>query len=283
METVFTIFSCPKPFHGHSNVIQRNAIRSWMLLRPTPQIILVGDDEGTAKICEEFGIQHIPNVQRNEFGTPLLSSIFSQSEKAAENQLMCYINADIILTAEFSAAAQKIIEKMSKCLIVGQRWDVDVNELLDFSDGWEHNLKFAAFHQGRLHGHTGIDFFIFNKGLFSEVLPFALGRTMWDNWLIYKIRSQKIPVVDVTEVTTVIHQNHNYSHLKDGNLWKGREAKQNLALVGGYGYAFTLVNASHKLTRTGLKRNLSLRRFYYQINRFVRRSLRNSKKDEVKS
>jgi hypothetical protein len=271
---MFTIFTCPKPFRGHSNIIQRNAIRSWTLLRPKPQIILVGNDEGTVDICEEFGICHIPQVQRNEFETPVLNSIFSQAEKAAKHQLMCYINADIILTAEFSAAAQKITGKISRCLIVGQRWDVDVSEPVDFSDGWEQNLKAAVKKNGRLHGHTGIDFFIFNKGLFGEVLPFALGRTMWDNWLIYKIRSQKIPVVDVTDATTVIHQNHNYSHLKDGNLWKGREAKQNLALAGGYGYAFSILNASHKLTPTGLKRNLSLSRLYYETNRLVRRSLK---------
>ncbi len=50
---MLTIFSCHKAFHGHFNTIQRNAIKSWTLLRPKPEIFLIGDDEGTAEVCRE--------------------------------------------------------------------------------------------------------------------------------------------------------------------------------------------------------------------------------------
>ena len=42
---MLTIFSCPKPFRGHFGMIQRNAIRSWTLLKPTPDVILIGDEK----------------------------------------------------------------------------------------------------------------------------------------------------------------------------------------------------------------------------------------------
>jgi hypothetical protein len=33
---MLTVFSTPKPFVGHSDIIRRNALKSWTLLRPGP-------------------------------------------------------------------------------------------------------------------------------------------------------------------------------------------------------------------------------------------------------
>lgn len=52
---MITIFSTPKPFRGHFEIIQRNAIQSWLRLRPGCEIILLGNDEGTA----EFNLRHV--------------------------------------------------------------------------------------------------------------------------------------------------------------------------------------------------------------------------------
>src|SRR6266853_4649960 len=49
-EPVLTIFASAKPFHGHTGVIQRNAIASWTRLRPRPEIILFGNEPGVAEI-----------------------------------------------------------------------------------------------------------------------------------------------------------------------------------------------------------------------------------------
>src|SRR5215470_320731 len=61
---MLTIFATPKPFRDHIAVIQRNAIRSWTLLRPACEIILMGNDEGTADIAAEFGVRYVPEVAR---------------------------------------------------------------------------------------------------------------------------------------------------------------------------------------------------------------------------
>ncbi len=50
----------PKAFQGHIGVIQRNAIASWARLQlprqPRPEIILFGNDTGTAKVACELGV-----------------------------------------------------------------------------------------------------------------------------------------------------------------------------------------------------------------------------------
>ena len=120
---MLTLFACPKPFKDpHIRTIQRNAIRSWLELRPRPEIILLGDEAGTA----EFSSHH---VARSEFGTPLVSDLFHQAELAATQPLLAYVNADIILMQDFVDAAAAL--PAHPFLMVGRRWDLDVTEPLE--------------------------------------------------------------------------------------------------------------------------------------------------------
>ena len=64
---MLTIFSTPKPFLGHIEVIQRNAIESWKRLEANVEIILIGDDPGTAEVCRELGLpMHGAETQSGE-------------------------------------------------------------------------------------------------------------------------------------------------------------------------------------------------------------------------
>jgi hypothetical protein len=231
---MLTIFSCPKPFtNSHINIIQRNAIKSWTLLKPKPEIILLGNDEGVSEICREFNLIHIPEIERNEYGTPLLNSIFSEAEKAASHQVMCYINADIILMSDFMKAIEAVINQMKPpFLLIGRRWDLEITELLSFES--EDDLCCLLREKGKLYLPTGLDYFVFTKGLFGEIPPFAIGRLAFDNWLIWRAKSKGVPVVDLTPQNPVIHQAHDYSHIK--NLDKSRfinsEIERNRKLLG---------------------------------------------------
>ena len=64
---MLTLFTIPKAFQGHTGIIQRNAIKSWTLLDPGCQVILVGDDDGTDKAAEELNVRHISDVKRIYF------------------------------------------------------------------------------------------------------------------------------------------------------------------------------------------------------------------------
>lgn len=55
---MFTIFSVPKPFVPPLDVIQRNAIRSWRRGHPDAQLILFGDEEGTAALAADVQAEH---------------------------------------------------------------------------------------------------------------------------------------------------------------------------------------------------------------------------------
>jgi len=263
---VLTIFTIPKAFRGHIGVIQTNAIKSWTRLRPSCEVILFGDDEGTAEIAAELGILHIPNVERNEYGTPLLNSIFSVAQDIASHQLMCYVNADIILMSDFLVAIRQI--QKPSFLLSGRRWNIDLKKPLDFgSPDWEEQLRAHLAEAGKLRRSSGFDYFVFPRSTSYDMPPFAVGRGSWDNWLPYKARTLKIPLIDATEAITVVHQNHDYSHIptRETGAWKGPEAKRNRELSGRIDYGFTFDYVTWILTRKGMKRALSMRHLYFQM------------------
>ncbi|UCG55287.1 MAG: hypothetical protein JSV32_03485 [Dehalococcoidia bacterium] len=263
---MLTIFTIPKAFYGLSEIIQTNAIKSWLFLSPQPEIILLGKDEGTADIASQLGSKHITDIECNQYGTPLVSSMFEIAQNAASYSLMCYINADIILMSDFMSAIRQI--HMPSFLVIGQRWDVELNALVDFNNAdWEADLRSLVEEKGKLHARSGIDYFVFNRGLYREIPSFAVGRTAWDNWLVYQARRLKAPLIDATASITAIHQNHDYSHNKDGHagIWKGPEAELNLELAGGIRYAFTIEHATWKLTRRGVKRALTARNLFFRL------------------
>ncbi len=142
--------------------------------------------------------------------------------------------------------------------MVGRRCDVDVTEPLDFSTpDWRERVRSVARERGKLRPAQWIDYFVFPRGLLNQqVPPFAVGRPGYDNWLLWKVRSMRVPVVDATQVVLAIHQNHDYSHHPGGQtgLWQDVEAKQNYELLGK-GHFATIDNSTHRLTPNGLRPN----------------------------
>ena len=251
---MLAIFSVPKPFKGHIGIIQRNAIRSWRRLRGDVEVILCGDEPGTKEMADEVHATYLPQITRSEYGTPLINSVFEQAERAAHSRLMCYVNADIVLLSDFATAMQRI--GFSRFLMVGQRWDVDVTEPLDFEQhDWERALRSLVAVRGKLHPPMGSDYFVFprNRGV-AALPPFAVGRPAWDNWFIYHARRHGVPVVDATRVATIIHQNHSYDHVpgRRDDTWEGPEADWNRSLLGHSEHIYLLSDASHVLTPTWL-------------------------------
>src|SRR5512144_1455865 len=97
-----TIFTAPKPFTDpHIATIQRNAIQSWCHLGSEVEVVLVGEETGLAENAAQFGLRHLPQVERNELGTPLVSSIFSLARQASNSPLLAYVNADVMLLPDF--------------------------------------------------------------------------------------------------------------------------------------------------------------------------------------
>lgn len=263
------MFSIPKPFCGLAEIIQTNAIHSWTTLSPKCEIILFGNEKGIDDIATKFGITHIPMIKRNEYGTPLISDAFSKAKETAKYKNLAYINSDIILMNDFTKAIEEIKEPLF--LMVGQRWDVEIKENINFNElNWAGKIRSYTKEKGKLHGPSGIDYFVFPRGLEFELPPFTVGRIGWDNWLIYYIRSLRIPIINATKVVTAIHQNHDYSHSPWGkkSRVKGPETQSNLKLIGDLSNMLTLRDADWILTPNGLERPGFLRRILSGLSLF---------------
>jgi tetratricopeptide (TPR) repeat protein len=260
-----SLFTTAKPFEGADRIRQVNALTSWKLLQPTPEIILLGNEEGNQLVAQDLQLRQEREIDRNEYGTPLISGLFQKAQQLASNDILVYLNADIILLSDFLPAIEKVSQKFQKFLMVGQRWDTEVNQLIDFGDRtWETKLRQHVKNTGSLHGPTGIDYFIFTKNLWSDIPPFLVGRAGWDIGMVYRVLAAGYPVIDATSVITVVHQNHDYAHLAGGKTqaWKGIEAQRNHELAGaafpkgmssgGIGY---ISDATWKLTLAGLVPN----------------------------
>ena len=208
---MITLFSTPKPFVGHINVIQRNAISSWRRLHADVEIILVGDDAGTAEVCAEFGIRHIASVKRNRYGTKYLADIYERAQAAARHDVLCHVNCDIILKADFLRAVERVAAERKRFLMAGRRWDVDLSSAIDFSSGdWEARVDRLAVETDRQRPPQWIDYFVFSRGLYDRQIPeFVVGRPGWDNWLLWYPLSIGVPVVDASRVVRAVHQNHD--------------------------------------------------------------------------
>jgi hypothetical protein len=265
---MFSVFALPKPFHDHIATIQRNAIQSWMQLHPTCEIILFGSEEGTSAIAAEFGVRHIPEIARNEYATPLLNDIFEKAYRVASYPTLVYVNADIILLPDFSRAIAQVAQVHHRFLLVGQRWNTDITETLDFLPGWDEKLRAYVQQHGILHDVVAIDYFVFTRDTIGALPPFAIGRAGWDNWMIYRARSQGIVVIDATASVMAVHQNHDYAHLQGGQFaaYEGLEAVQNRQAAGIQAY-FNIHDATYRLTSLGLVPNLNKACLWQRLNR----------------
>lgn len=253
-----TIFAAPKPFQGNIATIQTNAIKSWNELKPKPEIILCGNESGITEICQELKLRHLPKIKCNEYGTPLLNDIFAKVSATATNSLLVYFNSDIILTGDFLPVVQQVAAQHSRFLILGRRWNLDINESLDFEDSkWEEKLSDRLETMGTCSGVGALDYFVFPKPLFSQLPRFAIGRPGWDNWMVGEALKNKIPVINASLVIKPIHQNHDYSHLSGQRIeaFQGQEARENEQLLRQEGLAGNSADANWYLAPITAKNN----------------------------
>jgi hypothetical protein len=288
--SLITLFSAPKPFTDpHIAMIQRNAIKSWTLL-PEVEVLLLGEEAGLAEAARELGVGHIRNVECNESGTPLISSMFELARRNSNSDLLCIINADMILMSDFVKAAMVSSsllkthrqasprrhgdEGLQKFVLLSQRWDLDLTQPLEFTGNWQDELRNTVYSSGSLHRPSGSDFFLFPLSTFHEIPSFTIGRAGWDNWMIYKARKENWSVIDCTPSLMIVHQNHDYSHLPGGKPhYEHPDTNVNIRLAGGEAnIRYTIVDATHQLRNGKLVRPpMTYLRFMRALELMLRR------------
>jgi hypothetical protein len=273
---LITLFSAPKPFTDpHIAMIQRNAIKSWTLLSEV-EILLLGEETGLAEAARELGVRHIPNVQCNAGGTPLISSMFQLAREHSRSELLCIINADMLLMPDFVEVASRLRLRRDKCFVLlSQRWDLDVTQPIEFTEDWPDRLRSTVHRQGSLHRPAGSDYFLFPRACYTDVPDFTIGRAGWDNWMIYKARKKKWHVIDCTPSVMIVHQNHDYSHLPGGKPhYAHPDTNENIRLAGGQAnIRYTVLDATHQLAADGklVRPKRSSARLQRQLELFLRK------------
>lgn len=207
-----TVFTTCKPFRSDDATMQKNAILSWKLLHPKPEIIVFGDDDGAALAATALGVRHEPTLEPKTV-PPRVDVLFKAAERQTSNELLMYINADIIVDPRLSIAAQTASREMGvgiggdPFLMTGLRWDlIDWQGIRIGEPGWWEALQKRVSETAQFHSGTGADYFLFRRGLYPEIPEFYVGQSAWDNWLIMDVVRAGLPVVDATQFVQAVHQ-----------------------------------------------------------------------------
>ena len=270
---MLTFFTTAKAFVGHNGVTQRNALKSWTLLHPSVEVILFGDDEGAAGVAKELGIRHEPCAEKTEAGSIRVDFLFAKAQAIARNDVLCYSNCDIIFLQDFCPAVERVAAAHEQFLMVGRRWDTDIKRARDFaSPDWQSRVRNFALQTGKQRTAEWIDYFVFSRGLFTEVPALAVGRAFWDHWAVWKALELNKPVVDASSAIVAVHQNHDYGHHPQGKhgVWYGEEAGANHKLAGGWKHLRTIADATERLGSHGLEPNTA--RHWAAVKRYLRQA-----------
>jgi hypothetical protein len=273
---MLTFFTTAKPFLGHSGIIQRNALKSWTMLHPDVEVILFGEDEGSAEAARELGIRHEPHTEKNASGSNRMDYMFLRAQEIARHGVLCYSNCDIVLLQDFCDALGRVKAAHSKFLMVGRRWDAEIKEPCHFErSDWGTQLRNYVLREGKRCTPDYIDYFAFSRGVFGPDLPpLVVGRVFWDNWTVWKVLDAGQPVVDASPAVIAVHQNHDYGHVPQGKqeVYYGEEAGRNYELAGGWRHLRTIKDATEILCEDGLKPNPL--RHWAAVKRTVRQAWR---------
>lgn len=218
--------------------MQNNALTSWARLGLN--VLVLGNDPGTAEISRQLGFTHLPSVRCNSQGTPLLSSLFDTAKESSNTDYLAYLNADIILQPDFQQAILNLIRQIKAgqdILLSCRRMNIPLNERLPLSDS-ACNKKLDKLKEtyGSWDASNAVDLFLFNRDLFEAIPDFAIGRMQWDNWLLWQGKERGASIIDATEDITLLHPIHGYAEHTAGwqEITQGREAQHNRELASGH-------------------------------------------------
>ncbi|MHC4647000.1 MAG: glycosyltransferase family 2 protein [Planctomycetota bacterium] len=143
-------------------------------------------------------------------------------------------------------------------MMCGQRHNLDVKREIK---NWK-TLKTKAINRADLLAPTGTDYFVFKRGMLSEMVNgLGAGHLAWDNYIPwYAVTKDKAAFVDTTGAVLAIHQNHpevDFNGHPGAQQNHGLVRQQDRARPGEYCGLF-LKDVSHVLTADGLTPKVSI-------------------------
>jgi hypothetical protein len=271
----FTIFTVPKAFADAATACrQRDAISSWAALAPAPDLLIFGDDDGIKDLRYQLGLRTVPSVAVDSTGIPIVSELFAAAEEVASHRHLCYVNSDIVLFDDFPAACSAAWTWRPDAILIGSRHDVD-NYASGGATAVERWAARVSAIQAGEQTCMGTDYCAYPRGVFSAMPPFAIGRTAFDNWLIWRALDAGRPLVDLSEVVAAVHVRH-----RAAGEWESfmatSEVARNRELATLWQRTFTVADCSHRWTSSGVRsrRAAALRHRFTVMARIVESRLR---------
>lgn len=251
---MLTIFTTPRPFKGHNEVAFRNAIRSWRLLIPTPDIIVLG---GSGTWAKTEGARYLHGYRRNDRDLPYLDDFVAKAQELARYDILCLTSDHLVFFQDLMDTLYVIDEQFpGPFLLVGRRWNVDQYWPIDFDADWQTLLldKMAAI--GEFRGSASKDYMIFRRPLVMDPPPFLIGRPWYDSWFVWAAKRDGVPVIDGSLSITAVHANHSFPHIPGAppgedyghgilRRAKDRDSLYNKKLAGKVGVAHGAGHTKH--------------------------------------
>lgn len=235
----FTLFTTFKPFAGESACLQDAALASWSAQKLP--VIVFGDDAGVAPRAARYGFRHEADVRTSGKGAPFISDMIKRAAEIAETPYVALINGDILLDQQAVAVIDRTLRQLAaqsegnQYLLSARRRNIPLTEQ-DVTEG--HILETVAGLDAR-YGHwdidNAIDIFIFDRTLYRDVPDLSVGRSGWDNWLLWEAKRQGAALVDLSAEMALKHPIHGYVGPQGGwaNLMTDPDVVRNQALVAG--------------------------------------------------
>jgi len=248
---MLSLLTTAKSFIDTYAVIQHRTLSNWRSLESTAEITFFGASEGAKSVCREMNIRQVQDVETTKMGLPHFDSIVRWAQSNTQHDVQVYLNADILLPPDIGKYLAKL--PSGPFLMVGQRVDLKESTVFEPDDFYEQLRHVLQARQAEVHRPSGMDFFVFRRGMFQDLKPLIVGRGGYDSALVAYCLRKSIPVIDASFAFPVVHQWHDYSHVKNGKqeAHYGVEAQLNLNIHGLRGFAPNCLDADWMMLRNG--------------------------------
>lgn len=201
------LFTSFKPFVGNAAILQACSLANWRTILPMAQIVNFETESANAEDYPAL----VNTIQLHEEGlVPSFGAMVKGLVDHVDADLFLYANGDILFDKTILTALRSV--PPHTFLLTGQRIDRDEQG------------------ERRLHRPSGMDYFLFRRGMFANLPSVTMGRAYCDSALVADCLRYRIPVIDASFAVRVEHQYHDYGHIEGGreSVWEGADARQNL-------------------------------------------------------
>lgn len=232
------LFTTIGKLSSESKTNVKRAFSSWK--KHNYDVIVFGENQHK-ELCNEYAFNLVLDYERNEFGLPLVKSLFHEIKKVTGYDVYCYINSDIT----FTKSPQFFIDNIEETnfLLVGQRLDV-------FPDG-----------RREIHNPGGIDYFFYTPDFWNveeDAPDFSIARGRFDHWLMgYAYTKGNGIVVDLSKDWLPLH--YEPKDRTTGDFVK-------LFNIGNSKLAYQILRNSYYFGKERLHGQTNMAKYYFENN-----------------